>query len=1068
MAGGNAGLVKPKVYILDRSPFGSFRKQEQCFYITSETFYSVDEISHVTSLPTPINGCRIEERRVGYDNYIIDQKKNRLEKAIFEQKETVTDENGKEVSVSVVTEFDASGSARAKLKQFTDPESEEDGLKREFFTWQCETSIFGDVPRLFTENPQFDSAAEWTYINIPKPGLLTPEDLAKVSMAAATGGAVAGALATASALGKAILSGTSRILMPYQRKIPKDRSEPVHWGLKMIDRPYNQPFELTYYLCFRDASVADLAPEQRTTTGSSTNKFSFHYPDKEGKPGAPVELKLNKGLYLLVEIGEETPNHHYVILFAYGHKPMFFLVTNNEGGTNSGSTDVKNNQPPCLVRPNRSTSQAQTQNGQTSTQDGKFKAMLVNSYDNDTIVDTMFNTKQFTLSFESAGGMLMIRSSAFPEPWIIHPNMLNRTTGLFIGETLSAYGGNIQAGIAYAPIQYWDTGIVRFAGVTFEVTSSNYAPTCSVSNLGPSQILQDQTKSSSGETSQRLMVDTEELTIENNTFENTDTVQAFGHVNTLLGEDWWKKAKSVDRSIKITLKKNEATADPGEDGKKADALLKAAQTAAGCTELQKNVDISVFDAMGAPRGLLAFRTGSVTPVTWYPEVNLIASDVETANGFVIRKGRSPYLWLIRLYVEPPKESERPKRKYDLSCDVMSVDLTWNSTGPGEIACSGTIKVLANPRVSVPDDGVPDLMALTKRISYIDIEIDRKNSVIQDKVENDDRRIFTGCIVGADVQEEPGKTIISFKVEDYMWVLQAMKFNLSPYYDGMFYNYAIADMVAQTGFPMDRMFMDDTKLVPISGDDGPNIDNMPSLPCTNMFEQPQFRFKDGDALKDGISRIAKMDWRIFYFDSKGDFHYDSMPWGMYGNKKGETVFEFFTGDAPGWTPENLVWNSVSRGYAMRDMYNAVQVITVSKAIPSIYLLYQDINRDSIENPEKDGYIGFPKAMRQKEALFERAESAFAYFNALKNMLYLPPKTIRFETYGRVGFKAATVVSVDGQNWRLMNISLKMDASKNEFWASLEGEWFDQKVTNENGDKTANPGRPSSSSFVQGMA
>lgn len=1064
MAGGNAGLIRPKVWVLNGSPFNSFRKQEQCFYVTTETFYSVQELSHMTPLPAPINGCRIEEERTAYDNYIVDENGDRLEKSTFLKKETTVNDQGKEVPVEVVTEFDATGSARARLKQISETETKDEKTQREFFTWQCQTSIFGDRAREFTSTPQFDSAAEWTYINVPKPSVLSSA-VQFVNNALAPINSITGKLgfkqqkASQSAVSSK-LGTSSRILMPYQRKIPKDKSTPVHWGLKMKDRPFNQPFELTHYVCFRDASVADLAPEQRTTTGQGTgNKFSFYYPDSTGRPGKPMDIKLNKCLYLAIEIGEESTSNHFLFLFNYGHSPMLFWINHGEASTSSGSTDTKNNKTPCPVKSNVSAAKAQTTQEQVATQDGKFKAMLINTYPNDTIVDTMFGTKLFTISLESAGGCFYLRCSAFPgSPWVIHPNTINRASGLFLGETLSIYGGNIQAGTSYSPIQYYKEGNVTMAGVTFETPPTGVSPTVSVSSLGPSQILQEQSTSSTG-TKERLMVDADKLSIPKyGVSGEPGKLQEFGYVNTLLGDEPpsgnGTGRSPLTRTITVSLIPHKATADP-EGAKK---LLGNTGTTEGCIELQKNADISVTTAFGAPIGLLAFKTGSITPTTWYPQIIMYASDVTTKTGFVIPNGRSPYLWLIRLYVTPPAVSTRPSRKFDLSCDVMSIDLSWNSTGPGEVSCSGTIKVLASPRVSAGKDKVPDLMALTRKISYIEIEVERENSVIQDKVTDDDRRIFTGCIVGADVQEEPGKTIISFKIEDYMWVLQAMKFNLSPYYDGMAYNFALADILAQTGFPYDRMFYDKTNLVPYGGKPGPDQSQMPALPCTNMFEQPQFRFKDGEALKDGMLRIAKLDWKMMYFDPKGDFHYDSIPWGMYGDQGGATSFDFFTGDSAKWTPENLVWNNVSRGYAMRDMYNSLQIITVSKAIPSLYLMYQDINRDSIENPESDGYIGFPKVMRQKEAMFERVEVAYAYFKSLKDILYLPPRTIKFETYGRIGLRPAAVVSVDGMPWRMMNINLKLDASKNEFWASVEGEWFDHKSKAQTGDPKANPGRP----------
>jgi len=1051
MAGGNAGLIKPKVQVLSSSPFSSFRKQEQSTYITTETFYSISSDKNIVPLNAPINGCRLQENKSAYDNYLIDSgglggadgktymKPARLEEAMFTQQYEINNQN-----VEQVGEFSASATARAMLGKTTGKkESREAELQRQFFTWQCRTSIFGDVPRRFTEPPQPDGAAEWTYISVPKPGLSNGTKNGKES--------------------DDKVGGSSVILMPYQRKIPKDKTTPVHWGLGMNNRPFNQPFELTYYLCYRDASIAELAPEQRT----GFNRFSFYYPDANGKPGKPIKLNLNKGLYMAIELGEETSTQHYLLLFSYGQKPMFFWITKGESSKNSGSQDTQNSQQKCLAKRKSDKPKAETEKKQETTQNGEFKATLVATYDNDSIVENMFNTRLFTLSIESAGGIFYIRSSAFVSaPWMIHPNVIDRASGLFIGSTISVYGGNIQSGVSYAPIQYQGYGMVQFAGVTFDIPHENPpSPTISVSSLGPSQILQEQSTSSDGKSTQRLMVDTENLKMLDPSYKTVvgqNDLKEFGYVNTLLGGT---VGGMMERKIVIVAE--ESSSDFADEGV-VNSLMGKSVSKSECDTIESNMDISVFDAFGVPKKLLAFKTGNVTTRTYYPVVYMTASDVTADSGYVIPFGRSPYLWMIRLFVEPDKEaSTDPIPVFDLSCDVMSIDLSWNSTGPGEVTCSGSMKLLANPRTS--DSGpesMPDLMDLTKRISYITIDVERSNSVIPDgpksirtnpKGGEADQRIFTGCIVGVDVQEEPGKTILNCKIEDYMWVLQAVKFNLSPWYDGMFYNYAVADMVAQTGLPYDRMRMNDTSLIPVSGSDGPDMNEMPCLACANMFEQPNFRFKDGDSIKDGISKIAKLNWSIFYFDQWGNFRYDDMPWGMCGNKPGTVQMNFFTGDDEKWQPENLVWNSFSKSYDLKNFYNAIQIITVSKVIPSLYIMFQDINRDSIEEPFTKGYIGFPKAMRQKEALFERTDSVMGYFNDLKDVLYLPPRTIRFETYGRVGLRPATVVNVDGEPWRMMNINLKLDASKNEFWASVEGEWFDHKGKTENGDPKNGSGK-----------
>ena len=211
--------------------------------------------------------------------------------------------------------------------------------------------------------------------------------------------------------------------------------------------------------------------------------------------------------------------------------------------------------------------------------------------------------------------------------------------------------------------------------------------------------------------------------------------------------------------------------------------------------------------------------------------------------------------------------------------------------------------------------------------------------------------------------------------------------------------------------------------------------------------------DGTAIKDAVVKIAKLDWRVIYFDENGDFHFDNLPQGFFGDKPpaGDHV-EFFTalkGDK--WDPARLVWNTQTKTYAMKDIYNAAQIVTVVKQVPSLLVQFSDINSASVTDASTKGYIGFLKPFRQKDGALEGTQ-AFPYFEKLTRLLYNVPRRIKFETYGRVGLRPTQVVKVDGDPWRLININLKFDAEKNEFWASCEGEWFELTQKSQAGDAT----------------
>lgn len=1019
MSGGNAGVIRPRVYLLSGSPFGSIRKQENCNYITIDIVPATQQIISSVMLPHPINGARIEEQKNAYDNYIMDQKGSRLEEAIFTNSVTIPSETGgSRNTVTVSSEFDYVASARAKItsteqrlkklensisgadskskgmfeneeikvqKEKLKKELKDEKSKKDFFTWVCTNSFLKGVPisRPFKEQPRADSVPEWTYVVLERPGM------------------------------NKLPGSDNRMLTPWQKKNPVS-ADPVHWGVSLNKgQPFNQPFEITYYYSFREPLSYEVSYE---------NKYKFF--EKDGK--TEININLGGSLYFIIEIGAES-QYHFILLFRYNEKPLLFKIGKGEKETS-----------PVKI---------ETTNAGTQSSDGKGdKAFLVDRYDDDQASLNMFKGKEMSVSIESANGCFYIRSSAFGnKPWIIHPNILNSNEGIFIGKNLSLYGGNMQAGFAYRPIQYYDTGSISLPSVPFEVSSEDVVPRLSVGNLGSSQVLQEQTQNPDGGT-ERLMVDTEELNIGGGN--SGEDVKKYGIINTLLGKGAEQLAKAnLKRSINIRAQKVESGSASSATTKKKDSLQGHKFSNPILDNGQKmNLDVSVTDVYGSPAGLISLRSGAVVASVWYPIVEMKSSNVLTDTGWTIPNGRSPYIWMVRIWIDS-QEAKMPHIVNELTCDVSNIDLSWNCTGPGEINCTGNIKVLLEPRASMLGnnikssnkaeqqyDQVDDLMALTRRVSYIRIDLDRYCGVIPDR--SGYKTIFTGCIVGADITEQPGNKVINFKLEDYMFALQQIKFVLSPYYDGMFYNFAVADIISQSGFPLTKMYCDGVNILKA------DTSKMPMLPCKNLYEEPKFRFKDGTSLKDAVTQISKLDWRISYFDNEGNFHFDELPMGMYGDKDSPSEMQFFTGNSAGWDPAKLVWNNVTKSYAIKDMYNSVELVTVAKEIPSIYLMFKDVNRESIENPNSDGYIGFNKVMRQKDGMFEGAGPAFAYFSRLTELLYRPPRTIKFETYGRTGFKPAMVVQVDGQKWRLMNINLRLDAQKNEFWASCEGEWFDR--------------------------
>jgi hypothetical protein len=267
--------------------------------------------------------------------------------------------------------------------------------------------------------------------------------------------------------------------------------------------------------------------------------------------------------------------------------------------------------------------------------------------------------------------------------------------------------------------------------------------------------------------------------------------------------------------------------------------------------------------------------------------------------------------------------------------------------------------------------------------------------------------------------------------------------------------AVRDIVRNIGMPDRRIITNGT---PISA---ANLDNDFGLPITNPFSEPQIIFKNGASLKEGVVRIAQIDGeKTVYFDQYGNFHYDTLPGGLFVNRSwGSPKAEFFTSpkeSKSAVSPANIAFNMVSFDRLINDVYNQIRLKTVNKrtnnplSIGSTY-------REGIFNPNAEGYLGYKKSLFVDEAALGTVDALFRYMYVLRSRVGIPPVTARFETYGRPGLKPLDIISLNGQFLRIMNISMSLNSAENQFWMNIEGEW--QFASSKDSSPDINPPPPS---------
>ena len=585
------------------------------------------------------------------------------------------------------------------------------------------------------------------------------------------------------------------------------------------------------------------------------------------------------------------------------------------------------------------------------------------------------NDAFFTLSVEPVMGSFIVRSNQFEKtPWII---MAPLRKPLFIGKgPIAVYGGNIQAALSFRPLQY-AMAQGNGPGGKFNTPPEQLSvfgdssPVCSTALKGNGEIQQMVGSSAGGGGGKVNMVDSEQVNGES--------------VVTVLdaASDEAKKDVSTTRKIDVII-----TEVPEPD-----------QTPA------------------------AGNKGTRTTKSFFETVSLTAGDMAQGNGYNVVGGRSPYIWMLRCEL-PPGEKAAPEGCLDISGDVMSVDLSWNATSYNEISHTGTLKVLNRYHPITHALRLPSGCATQNYRSFIDktvyltIDAGWENGIGPPV-----QRIFTGMTTGASIEYKAENEIITFKISDFMNVLEGSKFVLCPYYDGMRASLAVKDIVTQTGFSTKRVHTDVSQ---------PDEDF--GLPFSNPFEEPQFRFKNGSSYKEGILRIAKLDFKCIYFDQLGDFHYEAMPGGLFGSVTNST--SFYSSQGP---HQDRVYNMVSISRMINDAWNVISVRSVDKFTLdriALSIAYED----GIFNPSSTGYLGYRKHLMIDEAAIGSVEAAMRYLANYAMRVFIPPMTGRFEMYGHPTLKPLDVVMVDDNPLRMLNITTHISAAENQYWQTVEGEWF----------------------------
>ena len=186
--------------------------------------------------------------------------------------------------------------------------------------------------------------------------------------------------------------------------------------------------------------------------------------------------------------------------------------------------------------------------------------------------------------------------------------------------------------------------------------------------------------------------------------------------------------------------------------------------------------------------------------------------------------------------------------------------------------------------------------------------------------------------------------------------------------------------------------------------------------------------------DAVSDISTRAGKTFFFDQFGIAHYEDVQDILEKDYLGIVplvpLYRFTTN--PEINGGQLVFNKVERNYEVDGIVNHIKIMSNT---PDMHLLIiDDINYDSFENPETEGFLGYLKTSYQQESMFGSREALLA---AIKKMSvqFRPKISVKFETYG-VPLRANDIIQIEGESCRVMKVNHTINAEKNIWWMEVE--------------------------------
>lgn len=488
------------------------------------------------------------------------------------------------------------------------------------------------------------------------------------------------------------------------------------------------------------------------------------------------------------------------------------------------------------------------------------------------------------------------------------------------------------------------------------------------------------------------------------------------------------KVREAKTNYKLTFKAGDMTYSSGDfDGSLQVFLDKFADTNGFSTSPQSSGFLRVTTPV-----LYSMRTHADTTEPWVP---IEAFDVTDDVVEIVTNSNASNYQEIRHTVELTLHNKVRNRTRYYTKDQI------NSSGEGV----PTFNDLA--LIPSKEDGEPkgvDYKIFLKRNMYIRI-IGSWTGIGESSTDS----LFSGIAYGGSVSKRAEQEVVKLECEDFMKVLDDVPMLNSPFYDGMGANAAVKDIVKRASMTDEQLTIDA----------GLTSEKEFILPIGYTFLQPKLRFPDDTSIKEAILKIARMDWRVMYFDNNGKFHYSDLPGGNTGLVETTDVKQYFystpydaiteTGEKKRIEPDELIYltyREKRESWNMGDVKDVIQVLTVDK-LDRNPIIKRHYNWSGLEPSEATsdssiGYVGYFKPYISRAPYLGDLNALRKYMRNLYR-LFRPPYSVSFEIYGIPRLQALDIILIDGKPARLTSVQSTLNKKDNQYWTQITAEWFERE-------------------------